>query len=100
MKLAFNDIQLIEKEETKYIKMRIDIPNANKTSVVEKLFSYREFADVIFLVGNSEPKMFRAHRCILMAVSEKFKTLILSHDPLKPIAFPEIEPDVFQQLLK
>lgn len=69
----------------------------NKESLVEKLFSS---SDVTFLVGTTEIQELTAHRCVLIASSEKFEAMLRLHDPDKPIVISEMEPGVFLQLLK
>lgn len=81
------------------MKLHCKIPSEMEKGVWNKLFQNREFSDVTFLVGATEPKEVKAHRCVLKTGSEKFKKLIDSHDPEKPIPVPEIEADVFHQVL-
>lgn len=77
------------------------IENEYETKVREELYDSGEFSDVRFVVGTIEPREFHAHQLVLMTGSSKFKRMIELHKDLeKPIAIPEIEPDVFDQLLK
>lgn len=82
------------------MKIQCKIQSENGMCVLDKLFHSDEYSDVSLLVGSTEIKEFKAHRCVLMAASEKLKDLLQSHSPGKPIPIPEIEPDVFEQIMK
>jgi speckle-type POZ protein len=70
------------------------------TTQLEELFDDMSFSDVIFKVGGSE---FPAHKIVLAARSEVFKAMFQHATKEKStnhVEIEDIEPDVFQQLLR
>ncbi|XP_063705297.1 uncharacterized protein LOC134834515 [Culicoides brevitarsis] len=65
----------------------------------QKLYESGEFSDVTFEIGPG--KMFKAHKLVLMAASEKFREILREHSSTEAtISLPDMDPNAFEQLLR
>lgn len=77
-----------------------NIENAYEKEYRKQIFESGEDSDITFLVGSREIRMFKAHKCLLIASSQKFRDILKQHNIYEPIMMPEIEPDTFEQVLR
>lgn len=76
-----------------------NVGNEDEGIAWEKLYDSGDFSDVSFTVG-TELRIFKAHWAVLMSGSQKFEEMKLPLQNDEPIVIPDVEANVFEQLLK
>ncbi|KAL0808913.1 hypothetical protein ABMA28_012579 [Loxostege sticticalis] len=66
---------------------------------LKKVFHSKELVDCKFLIGQ-EKQCFYAHKFVLAMASEVFKRLLYSDASPEPISIPDVDPHIFESLLR
>lgn len=92
-----NSEELVQQEANSQL---YQVENWYEGKARAQMFATGDFSDVSFLVGTAA-REYKAHRFALITASFKFKEMFDLHSDFeKPILIPEIEPYVFEQLLR